>query len=268
MIRWIWACWQHPLIFSSFFLPIVGKHVHRSFHSRAPVYVCLLTSCGRHITTPPGTFRKGSEQSMRTFTCTETQLNMKCIPYKNGREKHPWKAGESHPSSQVCTCTELYSLSSMPLRLILSALHGSLGPVARCALGLASPQGRDLDLKERSERKKKQTLKSRVLGERRQTAYQRLINPWSVICTVRPLRIGIKTRDARGRVRLRDGRRGGVMGQWEGARSPREGIKEISFRWNELHCHLARIFFVSLISFSPSLSQSRQRTREKRWDKI
>lgn len=31
-----------------------------------------------------------------------------------------------------------------------------------------------------------------MLGERRQTAYQRLINPWRVICTVRPLRIGIK----------------------------------------------------------------------------
>lgn len=78
---------------------------------------------------------------------------------------------------------------------------------------MASPQGGDLDLKERSARrrkpgKKKEKLKSRVLGERRQTAYQRLINPWSVICTVRPLRIGIKTRDARGRVRMRNGRRG------------------------------------------------------------
>lgn len=247
----------------------MGKHVHHSFHSRAPVYICLLTSCGQHITTLPGTFRKRSKQSMQTFTCTETQLNSKCIPYKNEREKHPWKAGESHPSSQVCTCTELYSLSSMPPRLILSAPHGSLGPVARCELWVCLLHREETWTSKRGQKeRKKKYLKSRVLGERRQTAYQRLINPWSVICTVRPLRIGIKTRDARGRVRLRDGRRGGVMGQWEGARSPREGIKEISFRWNELHCHLARIFFVSLISFSPSLSQSRNRTREKRRDKI
>lgn len=247
----------------------MGKHVHRSFHARAPAYIRLLTSCGLRVTTLPGTFGKGSEQSVRTFTCTETQLNMKCIPYKNGRERRPWKAGESHPSSQVCTCAELYSPSSMPLRLIPSAPHGSLGPVARCELWVWLLHREETRTSKRGQKeRRKKNLKSRVLGERRQTAYQRLINPWSVICTVRPPRIGIKTRDARGRVRLRDGRRGGVIGQREGARSPGEGIKEISFRWNELHCHLARIFFVSLISFSPSLSQSRNRTREKCWDKI
>lgn len=76
-----------------------------------------------------------------------------------------------------------------------------------------------------------------MLGERRQTAYQRLINPWSVICTVRPLRIGIKTRDAREsqdeewkRERGKGDRRGGDGAARGGPWSLREGRKEISFR--------------------------------------
>lgn len=127
-----------------------------------------------------------------------------------GGERRTEEAGESHPSFWCAHAQR--SIPSAP-RLVRLILRLSWTGRQMWALGLASPQGGDLDLKERSARRrnregeKKEKLKSRVLGKRRQTAYQRLINPWSVICTVRPLRIGIKTRDARGSVRMRNGRR-------------------------------------------------------------
>ena len=70
------------------------------------------------------------------------------------RERETWKAGESCPSSPVWTCTELSipwapRLSFWSCRLCMALLDGSSDE----SFGSGSPpQGRNLDLKERSER--------------------------------------------------------------------------------------------------------------------
>lgn len=158
-----------------------------------------------------------------------------------------------------------YSLSSMPLLLILSALSGSLGRVTGWELIWAWLLHREETWTS------KRGQKEKLLGERRQTTYQGLIKPWRVICTVRPLRIGIKTEEVSGRAKGKGGwgmGGRGSDGSVRGVGSLRERVKGISFRLDELHCRQDRNFFVSLISFSPSFSKQRDRTRENCWDKI
>lgn len=84
----------------------------------------------------------------------------------------------------------------MPLLLMLSALCVSrlssrTGHRMR-ASDLASPQGRNLDLKERAEREI-QTRGPR--GRRERPLIRGLSSRVGIICTVRPLRIGIKSEE-------------------------------------------------------------------------
>lgn len=90
----------------------------------------------------------------------------------------------------------LYSRSSLPLLLILSALRSSLGRVITWELWVwASPRGRNLDLKERSGRKRK------ILGEKIPSAYQRLIKPWGLCAQsgLWGLVLKLKTQEGKGR---------------------------------------------------------------------
>lgn len=107
-----------------------------------------------------------------------------------------------------------------------------------------------------SKRGQKQKLKPRIPpGKRRQTTYQGLINPRRVICTVRPLRIGIKSEE----VRIKGKREGegweAVIGQRGGLGLQGRVEKGLVLDLYELHCHHARHASVSLISLAAGSSK-------------
>lgn len=172
------------------------KHVHLSFRFSAPVYIYLLIHFGQHITPLPVKMSVNeNKQTCRvwyTFVCAAT-----CLMYtvtsphykKGGRRIH-----KKLVSYLLCRLN-MYTGVLFPELTPFSARHSSLGRVTRWELWVWLLHGEETSTSKRGQKEK---LKSRVLGERRQTAYQRLINPWRVICTVRPLRIGIRTKDARG----------------------------------------------------------------------
>ena len=207
------------------------------------------------------------------WTCTQREREREG---ERGGGGATWKAAESHPSSSVWTCTDL----SIPWAQCLCVWSRQLRAALQDgspdeSFGPGSSAGKEPGPQsEGSER----SSNPRVSGDRRHSAYQGLIKPSWVICTVRPLGIGIKTEEVSGRVRWRGGwgrggREGGgsvkqCVGGGGGGGLGGKRIKGISFRLDELHCHQARRFFESLISFSPLFSKHRDGTRANCWDEI
>lgn len=150
---------------------------------------------------------------------------------KRGREGKRWKERERERHEKLVSLVPPLQ-SEHVQSFLFPELHASpFDPVGSAWLSRTGHRMRALGLallhREEtwtSKRGQKEKLKPRVLGERRQTAYQRLIKTWRVICTVRPLRIGIKTEEVRGRTK---GKRGGREG--DGVGSLGERIREISF---------------------------------------
>lgn len=117
---------------------LVGKHVHLSFWFSASVYIYVLTSCGQHITPLPGNVSTGKIQRSRELQviCMQQQrvwLDMYTVTIARyrGRERETYMKSLSVSSllSSLNMYRAFYSLSSMPLLLILSALCSSLGRV-------------------------------------------------------------------------------------------------------------------------------------------
>lgn len=163
----------------------MGEHVQLSFWFSASVYIYLLTSYGQHITPLPGSVRK---QKKKTQTRRELEfigmqqhvwLDMYTVTithYKKGKERERVTHMKSwRVSSPVWTCTELsipwaQCLCFWSCQLCAALSDGSpnesFGP--RSSTGKKPGPQREVS---------KRNSNLRVLGERRQTAYQRLIKP-------------------------------------------------------------------------------------------
>lgn len=125
----------------------------------------VITCCVQHVTPLLGTFREINGEILRRrsafilfiFPRNSNTKHTNGLCTKGG-EKHTEEASESHPSFSCAHAQR--SIPSAP-RLVRLILRLSWTGRQMWALGLASPQGGDLDLKERSARRRKPGGKKR-----------------------------------------------------------------------------------------------------------
>lgn len=189
---------------------LLGTRVRLSSWFSASVDICLQNTVwsAHHASAGERQPRKKTHKAVQNLSesvCSHTSDGRRMFiqqhpPTIRKRERHEKPVGfqsEHAPSFQFP------KLDSCAFDLVSSEQLSRTGHRMR-APGPGSSAGKKPGTSKRGQQEK---LKPLVLGERRRTAYQGLIKPWRVICTVRPLRIGIKTEEVSARMKGRGGRK-------------------------------------------------------------